>query len=165
MHRALPLFAACGLLFSLFSGLALADADHDRTQVGHSITVGPDERVSDATCFGCSIRVRGQVSGDVTSFGGSIFLEDQAQIAGDATALGGNVRLDKGVKVDGDVTAFGGSIRRDPAATVGGDVTNMSGPGWILLIFVLPLAVFAAMITFLIWLIRRLLSPSVPAAA
>ena len=40
----------------------------------------PNERVSDATCFGCTIHVRGHVMGDVTAFGGSIVVEDQGQV-------------------------------------------------------------------------------------
>ncbi len=145
--------------------VAFADGSHDRTQFGHNITVGPDENVSEITCFGCSVRIRGHVDGDVTTFGGSIVLEDGAEVSGDTTSFAGEIRLDQGVKVDGDVTAFAGNIRRAPSASVGGDVTNMGGPGWILLIFVLPLVLFAAFVAFIIWLIRRLLQPSVPAAA
>ena len=94
-----------------------------------NISIGPDEEVGDATCFGCSIRVRGHVSGDVTAFGGSIVVEDQGQVGGDVTAFGGDIRIDKEAKLGGDVTVFGGRIRRDPAATVGGDVTDDGGPG------------------------------------
>lgn len=155
-----------GLIFvGALSPTAFADRDRDRTQVGTNINVGPEEEVSDATCFGCSIRVRGRVSGDVTAFGGSIVVEDQAQITGSATMFGGDFRIDKGAKVAGDVTVFGGRIRRDPASTIGGDVTNMGGPGWLFLIFLLPLIVLGGLVALLIWVIRRVLRPSVPAAA
>ncbi len=155
---------ACFLLLATLSTAAFADDSHERTQVGHNISIGPHEDVSEATCFGCSIRVRGHVSGDVTTFGGSIVVEDQGEIGGDATTFGGDIRLDKQVKVDGDVTVFGGRIRRDPAASVGGDVTNMGGGGWIVLIFAVPFIVFGLFLWFVIWLIRRLISPAVPAA-
>lgn len=138
---------------------AFADGSHDRTQVGRDITVGPDEQVSDATCFGCSVHIRGQVTGDVTTFGGSIVIEDRGQVGGDATTFGGDIRLDKEVKVSGDVTVFGGRVRRDPAAKVGGDVTNMGGPGWMILIFVIPLFFFALFVALIVWLIRLLLRP------
>ena len=143
---------------------SFADGSHDRTQVGHNISIGPNEEVSEATCFGCSIHVRGHVSGDVTAFGGSIVLEDQAQVDGDATTFGGDLRLDKAAKVNGDATVFGGRIRRDAEATVGGDVTNMGGPGWILLIFAAPLIVFGLFVWFVVWLIRQLTRPAVPTA-
>lgn len=164
-----PLIGALRLLslvlFLALATSAFADGSHDRTQFGHNIIVEPDEDVSDVTCFACNVRVRGHVSGDVTTFAGNIILEDQAEISGDATSFAGEIRLNQQVKVDGDVTAFVGTIRRDPSASIGGSVTNMGGAGWILLIFVLPLVLFAAFIAFVVWLIRRLLHPSVPAAA
>ena len=147
------------------SSAAFADGNRDRTQVGSTINIGPDEEVQDATCFGCSIRVRGHVSGDVTAFGGSVVVEDQGEINGDATVFGGDVRMEKQVKIGGDVTVFGGRIRRDPASTVGGDVTNMGGPGWIFLIFLAPLVFLGAFVALIVWLVRRLMRPSVPAAA
>ncbi|HET6179603.1 MAG TPA: polymer-forming cytoskeletal protein [Candidatus Sulfotelmatobacter sp.] len=149
----------------VLSTAAFADGSHERTQMGRNITIGPGEEVSEATCFGCSIRIRGHVAGDVTSFGGSIVIEDQGEVNGDATSFAGDIRLDKGVKVGGDITVFGGHLRRDPAASVGGDVTNMGGPGWIVVIFLVPLIFLGAFIAAIVWLIRRLLRPSVPATA
>jgi len=144
---------------------ASANDARERTQFGNSISIGPGENVSEATCFGCSIRVRGHVSGDVTTFGGSIVVEDQGQVDGNATTFAGNIRLEKEVKVAGDVTLFGGRIHRDPAASVGGDVTVMGGPGWIVLIFAIPLVFLGLFIALIVWLIQRLVRPSVPVTA
>lgn len=156
----------------MFAGLVLvvilssaAFADRDRTQLGHNISIAPDEEVSEATCFGCSIRVRGHVTGDVTAFGGSVVIEDEGQVGGDATVFGGDMRIDKEAKIAHDVTVFGGRIRRDPASTVGGDVTTMGGPGWIVLIFLVPLIFVGLFVALVVWLIRRLMRPSVPAPA
>jgi hypothetical protein len=159
------LACACVVALVAFSANALADGSHDRTQMGHSISIGPDEQVNDATCFGCSIRVRGHVDGDVTSFGGSIIIEDGANIGGDATDFGGDIRLDKDVKVSGDVADFGGRIRRDPGASIGGDVTDFNSSLWIFLIFVLPLFVLGGFIALIIWAIRRLMRSSALSAA
>jgi hypothetical protein len=153
------------LLILALSTAAFADGSHDRTQFGHDITVGPDDQVSDVTCFGCSVRVRGRVSSDVTTFGGSIILEDKAQVNGDATAFGGNIHMDDGVKVGGDVTLFGGRLRRDPTATVGGDVTAFTGGLWMLLIFGVPLLFLGAFIALIVWLVRLVTRHSVPVAA
>jgi hypothetical protein len=147
------------------SSAAFAAGRSDRTQVGNPINIGPGEEVQDATCFGCSIRVRGHVSGDVTAFGGSIVIEQDGQVNGDATIFGGDLRIDKDAKIARDVTVFGGRIRRDPASTVGGDVTTMGGPGWMFLIFLAPLIFLGAFVALIVWLIRRLMRPSVPAAA
>jgi hypothetical protein len=160
--RLLPL---CLLFCVAFSSAAFAQTTHDRTQFGHDINIEPGEQVGDATCFGCSIRVRGHVATDVTVFGGSVTIEDQGQVEGDATVFGGGVRLEKNVKVGGDITVFGGQVRRDPAASVGGDVTNFSGGFWIFLVFVLPLVILAAFVTLVVWIIQRLLRPAAPVPA
>jgi hypothetical protein len=155
-----------GLLFlTLALSSALADNTRDRTQFGHDINVGPGESIGDVTCFGCSVRVRGHVTTDVTVFGGSVTIEDQGQIGGDATVFGGGVRLEKQARVGGDVTVFGGRIHRDGGATIGGDVTNFAGSIWLLLIFGLPVMLFAGFIALIVLLVRRLTRPSVPLAA
>jgi len=153
------------LIVILLSTAAFADGPHERTQFGRDIIVGPNEEVSDATCFGCTVRIRGQVTGDVTTFGGSVVVEDGGEIAGDTTTFGGNIRLNGPVKLNGDVTVFGGRIRRDPQATIHGDVTNFGGPIWLFLILGLPLVLFGAFIALIVWLVRRLLRPAVRAAA
>jgi cytoskeletal protein CcmA (bactofilin family) len=151
----------CLLIWVALSAFAFAEGSHEHTQFGHNITVGPNEEITEATCFGCSIRVRGHVAGDVTAFGGNVVIEDQGEVGGDTTTFGGSIRLNNEAKVNGGVTVFGGQIHRDVAVTVGGDVTNMSGPGWILLIFVLPLVLLGLFLTLVVWLIRRLLRPAV----
>ena len=157
---------ACFLFAVALSSSAFADGARDRTQFGRSITIAPGDEASDVTCFGCSIRVRGHVMGDVTTFGGSIVVEDEGQIAGDTTSFGGDVRLDKGVKLAGDVAVFGGHLRRDAAATIGGDVTSFTGTGWMLLVFGLPLVMLGAFVAFVFWLVRRLTRrPAMPVAA
>ena len=164
-HHRLRLLPACLFFFAALSTAAFADADHERTQVGSNINIGPNEQVREATCFGCSIRVRGEVVGDVTAFGGSIVVEDQGQVGGDATTFGGDIRLDKAASVHSDVTVFGGRLRRDPEAKVGGDVTNMGGPGWMVLIFLTPFVFLGLFVALVVWIVRRLLRPAVPVAA
>jgi hypothetical protein len=157
---------SCVLVAGALSSAAFADGSHDRTQFGHSINIGPGEEATDVTCFACSVRVRGHVLGDVTTFGGSIVVEDDGQINGDTTSFGGDVRLDKGVKVAGDVTVFGGRLRRDSAAVVSGDVTNFSGTGWLFLVFGLPLVMLGALLALIVWLVRRMVRrPVMPVAA
>jgi len=160
----LRLLAILCLLVAL-STHSFARAGNDRTQVGHDITIGPNEEVSEATCFGCSVRVRGHVASDVTVFGGSVVVEEQGQIGGEAVVFGGGIRLDREAKVGGDVTVFGGHTRFDPTASVGGDVTNFAGSIWLFLIFGLPLVILGGIITLFVWLVRRLTRPSVPATA
>jgi len=154
----------CLLFCAGISTVAVAESP-DRTQFGRDISVGASEEVSDVTCFGCSIRVRGHVAGDVTAFGGSIVVEDQGQIDGDATTFAGGVRLGRQTKVDGDLTVFGGGIRRDPEATVGGSTTNFGVPISLLFLLVIPCAVLGGLIALVVFVIRRVTRPSLPAAA
>jgi cytoskeletal protein CcmA (bactofilin family) len=155
----------CALFFSVFSLAAFGGNSHDRTQFRNDITIGPNDEATEVTCFGCNVRVRGRVSGDVTTFGGSIQIEDQAEVNGDATSFAGGLRLDGGAKVDGDVTVFGGKLRRDSAASIGGDVTNFGGGFWVVLVFGLPLIILGALIALVIWLVRLMLRRGVPATA
>lgn len=153
-------------LVALLAAPVFAQGSHDRTQFGHDIIVGSDEKVAELTCFGCSVRVRGHVNGDVTTFGGGVVVERDAFIGGDTVTFGGDVRLDAGASVK-DVTIFGGRVRRDPQASVGGDVTTFGGGAalWLFLIFALPVVVLGAVIALIVWLIRRSKRPVVPMAA
>jgi len=153
-------------LVALLAAPVFAQGSHDRTQFGHEITVGSDEKVADVTCFGCSVRVRGHVNGDITTFGGGVVVERDAFVGGDTTIFGGDVRLDAGASVK-DVTIFGGRVRRDPQATVGGDITTFAGGAalWLFIIFALPFLVLGALIALIVWLIRRSKRPVVPMAA
>jgi hypothetical protein len=161
----LMLVLTCLIFVGGLSATAFADGSHDRTQFGRDISIAPGEEATDVTCFGCSVRVRGHVASDVTTFGGSVVVEDQGEIGGDATTFGGDVRLDKGVKVDGGITLFGGRLHRDPSASIGGDVTNFSGPVWMVLVFGLPLMMLGAFIVLIIWLVRLVTRPAAAAAA
>lgn len=153
-----------GLLFAALSASAFANSPHDRTQFGHDILVGPGEELTEVTCFGCNVRIRGKIQGDATTFGGNIVVEDQGEVGGDTTTFAGDVRLDKGAKIGG-LTVFAGRVHRDPAATVDGDVTTFSGSVWLVVLFGLPLVLLGGFIALLVWLIRRLTRPAVPLAA
>lgn len=155
----------CLALLLSFPVTALASPTPSYTKFGHNIDIAPNQSVSDLTCLGCSIRVRGKVAGDVTTIGGNIVVEDQAQIAGDITAVGGNVRLGAGVQVAGDATVVAGELHRDPQATVSGDITEMGGRGWLLLILLLPFVILGLLVAFVVWLVERLRQPSLPAPA
>jgi hypothetical protein len=164
--RLLVKLAVCSICISLASSVALADSAHERTQFGHDITVRAGEEVGEATCFGCNVHVRGgHITGDVTVFGGSVVVEDEGAIAGDLAVFGGNIRLDKATQVGGDVALFGGRMHRDSEAAIRGDVSVFSGLLWLILIFGLPLLVLGAFIALVVWLVRRMTRPSVPAMA
>ena len=150
----LPAFCIFAMFLIPSTSFAL-ETSPDRFQMNHDIHIQPDEKVGDVTCIGCSVYVRGQVSGDVTTIAGSVIAESGASIAEDVTTIGGNTRMESGTQVAGDLTAIGGDLRRDPQAAVAGDVTTIGGHGWVFLIFLLPVAILGVIIALIIWLIRR----------
>jgi hypothetical protein len=159
----LQVFFVFAILLAPYTSWA-AQTNPDRFQVNRDIRIGANERVGDVTCIACSVHVRGQVSGDVTTVGGSVFLEQGALIAGDVTVVGGNAHAESGTQVGGDLTAIGGSLLRDPQAAVAGDVTTVGGGGWVFLIFLLPFLFLGGIIALIIWLIQRSRHPApVPA--
>jgi hypothetical protein len=161
MPRSPLLRVFCTLaIFLTPSTLLAAQAKPDRFQINHDIRIEPDDKFGDVTCLNCSIYVRGQVSGDVTTIKGNVVAEQGAAIGGDVTAIGGNARVENGTQVAGDLVAVGGTVRRDPQATVAGDVTSVGGGGWIFLIFLLPFAFLGGIVALIIWLIQRSRQPA-----
>ena len=153
------------LLLILFVSLATtaswaAAGNPERFQMNHDIQVQADERTGDVTCFNCSVRVRGQIAGDVFCLHGNVIVEQNGRIAGDVATLLGDVRLDEGAQVAGDVAAIGGSVKRDSGASVSGDVASLGGAGWFALIFFVPLGVVGGIIAFIVWLVQRSRHPA-----
>lgn len=165
MTRFFSLPALCLIAIILLPSTRLtAESDPDRVQFNHDIHIGPNDKVGDVTCIGCSVHVRGQVSGDVTAMAGSVFLEQGASVAGDVTVVGGNARAESATQVAGDLTAIGGNLLRDPQAAVAGDVTTVGGGRWVFLIFLMPFLFLGGIIALLIWMVQRSRHPAaVPA--
>jgi hypothetical protein len=158
------------LIVAVLSASLLASAkdNPDRVQVGREIHVNPGENVGELTCFGCSIYVRGRVTGDATAFMGRIVVEEGGVVSGDATAFGGDLRVQAGSSVLGDATSFGGHVLRDSQATIGGDVTSFGGVTGVLVVVVLPLVFLAGIVGLIVWLLRRyrpVPTPAYPAAS
>ena len=152
------LFAAALVLTACTS--TLAEQSSERVQMGHDIRIEADENVSEATCFGCTVYVRGHVAGDVTTFFGNIVMEGGGQVAGDMTTIGGDVRMESGTATAGEVTAIGGSVRRDPGATIAGDVTSMGNRTTAIVLLASPFLIIGGIIAFIVWLVRRRKQPA-----
>ncbi len=164
MSRFLAIRVVVGFACLLIPVSLLASSDPDRVQFNHDIRIGPNDKVGDVTCIGCSVHVRGQVSGDVTTIAGSVFLEQGASIAGDVTVVGGNAHAESATQVAGDLTAIGGDLLRDPQAAVAGDVTTVGGGRWVFLIFLTPFLFLGGIIALIIWMVQRSRHPApVPA--
>jgi cytoskeletal protein CcmA (bactofilin family) len=162
--RGLQLLALLGLLCLATSSFAQRTTSSDQTHFGHTIRVAENDQVAEVTCIGCSIYIRGQVAGDATAVGGSIYVEGQGQVSGDVTTVGGSIRLDSTVKVAGDVTSVAGEVRRATGAQVSGDVTSIGGGVWLPLVLLTPFVFLGLLVWLIVWLVQRARRPAVPAA-
>lgn len=134
---------------------ANSDAD-DKVRFGESITVAPGEKIGDAICFGCLVKVEGEAS-DVVVFGGNATIDGKTA---DVAVFGGSVTLGPNADVRGDVDVAGGDIHRDPAARVQGKVASTAGEGmfgfglgaWFLFVLLgaIPVALMTTLLGYLI---------------
>lgn len=125
------------LLLCLFvATLALPawSQQRERIHIRQDVVVGAGEEAEDVICIGCSVRVLGEVTGDVVTVGGSIELEQDARIRGDAVAIGGGLRLGENARIGADAVAVGGPLDRHPSARIGGDAESIaaSAGAWLL---------------------------------
>jgi hypothetical protein len=132
-----------------------AKSDPDRTQFNRDLRIEANEKTADATCFNCSIYVRGQVAGDVTAMHGNIVIYQGASVAGDVTTILGDIRVEGGTSVAGDLTSVGGAVRRDSGSNVSGDITSMESKALVMLIMVSPLILLGLVVALIVWLVQR----------
>lgn len=122
--------------------------------------------VHDAVCFFCSVKVDGEVQGDLVVFFGGIHLagsarhdvvdffggvdaEDDASIGQDLVAFFGSVRLGENVTVGKDIVAMFGSVHTPDSVSVGH--SRVVQPMGTLL---LPLAVIVGVIVLVVYELR-----------
>lgn len=144
----------------LLCGLASAQTKADIVQIGRNITIGAGEKVGDVVCVACSIRVRGQVGGDVTAVAGHITIEQGAQVAGSVTGILGGVRLQNGAQVKGSAAVVLGALQRDPQTAIAGGVASFAGPAGLFVVIFLPLLMLLGLTAIGVWLVRRARRPS-----
>ena len=94
----------------------------DQTQWFRDIVVQADESANDVICYGCSVRVLGEVRDDIVTMGGDIELE--GNVRDDAVALGGRVHVGLNVHIDDDAEALGGYVTQDSGAQVKGEALS-----------------------------------------
>ncbi len=153
-HLRPTLFAALAVLL-LTAGLTAQDKSHgipERVQWGGSITISPQETVSDATCFGCSVYVRGTVNGDVVAFFGNVVIT--GDVRGDVTTFRGDIRLDDEGRIEGDLATFSGRLVRSPQSSIGGETSIFESSAWIWSMILIS-AGFIWLIAFIIVLLVR----------
>jgi hypothetical protein len=147
------LLLAIGLL--LASALpAFAKGSEDRASVGNDITIAEGETAGDVACVFCSVRVHGDVRGDVAVLFGRIEVDPGHTISGDLAALGADLNLGEGAMVGGDVAIAAGDANLAPGAMIHGSRMVLSNRMWLLLPFA-PLLILIGVIWLIVHLVRR----------
>src|ERR1700677_3066496 len=78
MHRLVLVFAVVSLSLPAF-----ARSSDDRASVGSDITIAEGQTVGDVACAFCSVRVHGEVKGDVAVVFGDITVDAGKSVGGD----------------------------------------------------------------------------------
>jgi hypothetical protein len=131
-----------------------ARADQDRVSFGNDITVAEGESAGDIACAFCSVRVHGNVKGDVAILFGTITVDDNQAISGDVAILGGDLNLHQEAQVGGNVAIAAGSANLASGAAIRGDRRVLSGRLWLLLPFA-PILILIGIIWLIVYLVQR----------
>jgi hypothetical protein len=133
---------------------AFARSAEDRVAVGSDITVPDGESAGDIACAFCTVRVHGEVRGDIATLFGSVMVDEGRNISGDVASLGGDLELGQDASVGGDVAIAAGEARLGSGAAIRGQQTILPGRFWLLLPLA-PLLILAGLIWLVVWIVRR----------
>jgi hypothetical protein len=147
------LFAAVVLMLACTPAFARSGGD-DRVSVFSDITVPEGESAGDIACAFCTVRVHGEVRGDIATLFGSVMVDADRNISGDVASLGGDLELGQDASVGGDVAIAAGETRLASGAAIRGQQTILPGRFWLLLPLV-PLLILAGLIWLVVWIVRR----------
>ncbi|MGA8142457.1 MAG: hypothetical protein WB987_01035 [Candidatus Acidiferrales bacterium] len=103
--------------------LAAVKNPQDRTQIFHDVIVGPNGTANVVQCFGCNVYVRGHVTGDVFTGGGSIYIS--GLVDGNALAVGGHIEAQSGGELRGHAAAVGGYVTASGQGRIDRDSLSM----------------------------------------
>jgi hypothetical protein len=131
-----------------------ARADQGRTSFGNDITVAEGETSGDIACAFCSVRVHGNVKGDVAILFGTISVDSNQAVSGDVAILGGDLDLHDEAEVGGDVAIAAGNANLAPGAGIRGDRMVLPGRIWLLLPFA-PILILVGIIWLVVYLVQR----------
>ncbi|MBB5328936.1 hypothetical protein [Tunturiibacter gelidoferens] len=142
------------VLLMLACAPAFARSAEDRVSVGSDISIADGESAGDIACAFCTVRVHGEVRGDIATFLGSIKVDEGRNISGDVASLGGDLELGQDASIGGDVAIAAGEARLGSGAAIRGQQTILPGRFWLLLPFA-PLLILAGLIWLVVYIVRR----------
>jgi hypothetical protein len=138
----------------LSSTPAFAQKSADQAGVGRDITIPDGETAGDIACAFCSVRIQGDVRGDVAVLFGSVILDAGRNISGDIAILGGDLIMATDSHVGGDVAIAAGDLSQSSGATIHGNQSVFPGRFW-LLVPLAPFLILIGLIWLIVYLVRR----------
>jgi hypothetical protein len=141
-------------VFLVASLPAFARSSDDRATVGKDITVAEGETAGDIACLFCTVRVHGDVHGDVAVMFGRVDVDAGHSISGDLATLGADLNLGEGATVGGDVAIAAGDTNLASGAMIHGSRMVLPGRLWLLVPFA-PLLILIGIIWLIVYIVRR----------
>ncbi|MBB5318236.1 polymer-forming cytoskeletal protein [Tunturibacter empetritectus] len=133
---------------------AFARSSQDRASIGSDITIADGETAGDIACAFCTVRVHGEVKGDIATFLGSVVVDSGRTISGDVASLGGDLEMGQDASVGGDVAIAAGDLKLGDGAAIHGQRTVLPGRLWLLLPLA-PFLILAGLIWLIVSIVRR----------
>lgn len=146
------LLAVAVLLATTLPGFARSSNDH--ATVGSDITIEEGETADDIACVFCTVRVHGEVKGDVAVMFGRVEVDAGRSIAGDVASFGADLDLGQDATVGGDVAIAAGDVNASQGAMIHGSSTILPGRIWLLLPLA-PVLILIGLIWLIVYLVRR----------
>jgi hypothetical protein len=116
--------------------------------------IADGETAGDIACAFCTVRVHGDVRGDIATFLGTVTVDAGRNIAGDVASLGGDLVMGEDASVGGDVAIAAGETKMASGAAIRGEQTVMPGRIWLLLPLA-PFLILAGLIWLIVYVVRR----------
>ena len=133
---------------------SFARSTEDRAGIGNDITIAEGETAGDVACMFCTVRVHGDVRGDLAVMFGKVEVDAGRNISGDVATLGADLDLGPGAMVGGDVAVAAGDANLAPGAMVHGSSMVLPGKIWLLLPLA-PLLILIGLIWLVVYFVRR----------
>ena len=171
-RRGLGLRMACVLALALLAPVVVHgqngdhDDDHDVASSGHpedragafsTIVVTRDQPAADVACIFCTVRVEGDVRGDVAVLFGTVSVAEGQTISGDVAMLFSTLKVEQGARVNGDLATLFSTAQIAPGAHIRGD-RAMVASGLGLAVLLGPILLLIGSVWLIVWGLRRALS-------
>ncbi len=134
-----------------------AGRPEDRAGIFTTIEVTSDHPAADVACIFCTVRVEGDVRGDLAVMFGTVQVGEGQTISGDVATLFSSLSLADGARINGDLATAFGAARIAPGASVRGDRAIFSSGLGVALVLG-PLLILIGAIWLIAWGLRRALS-------